>query len=73
VAEKRFRSAPLCKQVPGTGHDGAAVIPGRGAGTCGCRDARERCGVSYRGGFWIRGVFVHPGTQNPPVSPNTPR
>jgi hypothetical protein len=50
---------------------GFASLPG-GAGPCVRRGARALCGVSVREDLGLRVFFVHPGTPNPPASPNTP-
>ena len=62
VADGKHLQARLCKQVPGTGHEGAAVIPGRGRVPV-VAVMHERAVVLHFGEDSGSGEFcVHPST-----------
>jgi hypothetical protein len=71
TARSSWCLAPSGRQVPGTGHGGPERSSPAGQVPV-CRGARALCGVSVREDLGSGAFFVHPGTHNPPESPNTP-
>jgi hypothetical protein len=60
VAGGKHLRVLLGTHVPGAGHDGPAVIPGRAeGGPCACREARALCGTRCREDSGSREFCVH--------------